>query len=121
MKIAQVAGLVLGVWLMAAPAVLNYAGSPASDLHRVAGPVIASLGLIAMWEATVGVRWPNALLGVGLALAPLLVAHVQAATVTGVSAGVLLASVTPIGGGTRHRIGGGWWSLVGRPHPLGGR
>ncbi|MDQ4133114.1 MAG: hypothetical protein M3179_07905 [Actinomycetota bacterium] len=37
----------------------GYAGSAAGDLHRVIGPLATSFALIACWEATRAVRWPD--------------------------------------------------------------
>lgn len=111
MKIAQAVGVVIGVALMAAPAVWHYADEPAADLHRVVGPVAAGLAFIAMWKVVVGVRWPNALLGALLIVAPLFVGHPAAAVAVGVVAGAALVIATPFGGPSGDRFGGGWRSV----------
>ena len=112
--IAQVVGIVVGVGLMATPAVLGYAGSTASDVHRTIGPLAASLALIAVWQATRAVRLPNIVLGAALAVSPVVVDHQADAAITAVLAGVALAAATPFAGRERRRLGGGWraaWPL----------
>jgi hypothetical protein len=43
----------VGIWLMAAPAVLGYAGTPATS-DRIAGPVVAAIGIVAASTVTRG-------------------------------------------------------------------
>lgn len=112
--IAQVVGIVVGVALMAAPAVLGYAGSTASDVHRTIGPTAAGLALIAVWQATRSVRLPNIVLGIVLAVSPVVVDHPADAAVVAVVAGAALVAATPFAGRERRRLGGGWraaWPL----------
>jgi hypothetical protein len=115
MSLAQTVGIIVGVWLMAAPAALGYADATAADVHRIIGPVAASAALVAVWEATRGARLVNVVLGVLLVLAPLLVAHPADAAVSGVVSGVALAAASPVGGRSRQSMAGGWRSLSGQP------
>lgn len=118
--IAQVAGAVVGITLMAAPAVLGYAGSTASDVQRTIGPLAGSLALIAVWEATRAVRLPNLVLGALLAGAPLVVDHELDAAIIAVVGGLALIAATPFAGGERRRLGGGWraaWPARRSPRP----
>jgi hypothetical protein len=48
---AQLINALLGMWLMAAPAVLGYIG-PARTNDRIIGPLAAGAALIAIWETT---------------------------------------------------------------------
>lgn len=114
-KVGQIAGVVVGIWLMVAPAVLGYAGSQAGDLHRVVGPVAASLALIAAWEATAGLRWANLALSVVLVGAPLFIHHSPGPGLVVVLSGTALGVATPFGGVRTRRIGGGWAALAGEP------
>ncbi len=111
MNPAQAVGIVAGVWLMAAPAVLGYADSPAGDVHRTIGPVAASVAIIAVWDATRGVRLVNVLLGVVLTIAPLFVGHPAAAALNGTASGAALVAATPFGGAGSNPMAGGWQSL----------
>lgn len=106
--IAQVAGIAGGISLMAAPAVLGYAGSTASDVHRTIGPLAASLALVASWQATRAVRLPNIVLGAALVVVPAVVDHPADAAAVGIAAGVVLAATAPFGGRHRSQLGGGW-------------
>lgn len=115
MSAAQPVGIVVGVWLMAAPAALRYADSSAADVHRIIGPVAASAALIAVWEATRGARLVNLLLGAVLVLAPLAVDHPAEATVNGLISGVALMTAAPFGGPSRQTMGGGWRSVLRSP------
>lgn len=112
MRAAQAVGIVVGVGLLAAPAAVGYAGSGPGDLHRVVGPLVSSLALIARWEATRAVRWPNLVLAAGLVMAPLVVEHPPAAAAVGVVSGLILAVATPFAGAASHALGGGWAGLL---------
>ncbi|MGH7966442.1 MAG: SPW repeat domain-containing protein, partial [Candidatus Binatia bacterium] len=48
---AQLTNILLGVWLMVAPAVFGYVGT-ASTNDRIVGPLVASFAMIALSEAT---------------------------------------------------------------------
>lgn len=111
MNLAAPAGGVCGLWLMAAPSVLGYSDRLMGDVHRVVGPVAASLALISAWEATAAVRWPNIAIGLCVVASPILGApsHVTLATV---ATGIALIAATPIRGRRRHALGGGWRAVV---------
>ena len=66
----QLFNTALGIWLMAAPAVLEY-GRPASTNDHIIGPLIATFACIAIWESSRSVRWVNLPLGLWLIAAPL--------------------------------------------------
>lgn len=112
MKVGAAVGVVVGLGLMAAPAVLGYVDDPAADVHRIVGPLVASLALIAAWEATAGVRWANLLLAAVAVAAPVVVHHGPGAAVVGILGGVALAAATPFGGRRTHRFAGGWRALA---------
>ncbi len=83
MKTAKALGwalFVLGVWEVAAPFVLGYAGSPALAQDVVLGVGLAAFGLWAALtekgEAVKLLGWLSALLGVWLAFAPALLGYV---------------------------------------------
>lgn len=107
---AQALGALLGVWLMAAPAVLDYAGI-ASTTHRVVGPVVASIAFVALWEHMRPLRWANFALGVLLVAMPWAFAYGPAATANGVVVGLLLAGLALVRGTVDGEYGGGWSSL----------
>lgn len=106
----QVVGLLLGVWLMAAPDVLGHVGPARTNAHIV-GPLVATFACVAIWEATRAVRWLNVGLGAWLALAPWALRYSWPEAVHSTAVGLLLARLAYTPGGLRHRFGGGWAAL----------
>lgn len=94
----------LGVWLMAAPAVLGY-GAAAATSDRVAGPIIASVSLVAASAIARGLRWLN------LLPAAWLLGFPTDALVSSVAVGGVVALLTPLGRADPDRYGGGWRAL----------
>ena len=105
---ARLANTAIGIWLMAAPAVLGYA-EPAATNDRIAGPLAATFAIIAIWEVTRALRRLNLALGLWLLAAPwLLGAYPADATLNSMAAGALLAAVSLVRGELRQKYGGGW-------------
>ena len=105
---AQVVNAALGIWLMAAPAVLAY-GDPAQTNDRILGPVAATFAIVAWWEATRPVRWVNLPIGLWLILAPWILGYAEtAAVVNSVLVGIVLAACATVQGTVEGRYGGGW-------------
>lgn len=108
---AQIINVVLGVWLMASPAVLGFEGTAADNDHIV-GPVIASFALISWWEATRVVRLYNLPLGLWLLLAPWLLGYSDTAAITNdMVIGALVASLSLVKGKIKGTYGGGWKAI----------
>ena len=107
---ARVAGTLAGIWLMAAPSVLGYAGAARiSDL--IVGPIAASLSIVAMSEVTRAVRWATVPLGLWAIVSPWLLGAPAAARVSGLAAGVVLAATALVAARRTARFGGGWRAL----------
>lgn len=114
--IARLVTITVGIWLMAAPAVLDY-GQPASDTDRIVGPTVASLALVAVWELSRPLRWATLPLGVWLLAAPLALDYDDGAAVANsIAAGLVIAVAAPLGGAVSRSYAGGWRSLVRPPH-----
>lgn len=112
---ARLANAAVGIWLMAAPAVLGY-GGPAATNDRIVGPLAVTFSLIAIWEATRGLRWGNLLLGLWLLAAPwLLDGFAPRAVLASLAAGALLAAFALVKGRISQRFGGGWAALWRKP------
>lgn len=108
---AQMLNAALGVWLMAAPAVLGY-GPPAETNDRIVGPVIATFAIVACWEATRPVRRWNLPLGAWLLLAPWVLGYAGGlATLNSLAVGVLVIGLARVRGTITGRYGGGWSAL----------
>lgn len=108
---AQAAAAVLGVWLVASPAVIGYAGT-AGDVHRIVGPVAASFAFIAIWEHMRSLRWTTLALGAPLVVLPWILGFGTAATANSVVVGALLSGLAFVRGRIEESYGGGWSSLV---------
>jgi hypothetical protein len=103
----------IGVWLLAAPDLLDYAGAPATN-DRIVGPLVATVALVASWDVTRSLRWSNVVLGVWLILAPWLLGAGTAPTVNSMLSGALLAGCALQPGPSGSRMGGGWRAVL---HP----
>lgn len=108
--LAQILNTILGIWLTAAPAVLDYGRSAATNGH-ITGPLVATFACIAIWEATRAVRWVNVPLGVWLVGVPLLLEHPLAGQLNSVLCGIAIVGLGCVRGAARHRFGGGWSAL----------
>lgn len=106
--------LALGIWLMFSPAVLAQTGA-AADSARIAGPVLAALACVAIWEATRAVRWANVLVGAYLVAAPLFLDFGVAEAAHSVAVGFAAALVAAAPSRKKHELGGGWTSLFREP------
>lgn len=47
----EIAALVIGLWMIASPSLLNYAGvEPLANWHQVLGSLVALVGLFEIWQ-----------------------------------------------------------------------
>ena len=99
-----------GIWLMASPAVLDYA-NPARANDRIIGPIVASMAIIAIWEISRPLRWVNVILGAWLMIAPWLLGHPPEARWNSLAAGALVLAFSLVKGKRTHQVGGGWSAL----------
>ena len=106
----QLVNMALGIWLMAAPAVMGYTGAARTN-HLIIGPVIAAFAWIATAECTRGLRRGNLPLAVWLVIAPLLIDHEAVAGWNSLATGIAVALFSSFGGGTAAQFGGGWGLL----------
>lgn len=112
---ARLASVAVGIWLMAAPAVLGFGGA-AADAHRLLGPVGASSAFVAIWPFVDTVKWLTVPVGGLLVLAPLL-GFPAAAAVSSVVSGLAFIALAWAGGAPPDEYGGGWrvvWEGRGR-------
>jgi hypothetical protein len=105
---AQILNILLGIWLMAAPEVLDYNGV-AADNDQILGPVIASFAIIALSGCTKSVAKFNIPLGVWLLIAPWLLNYEnQTPILNDTIAGLLITIFSFFKRKTDHQYGGGW-------------
>ena len=111
---AQLLLAALGLWLMAAPALLGYGADPAGAAiaHRIVGPMLVSVGVVASAGMMRGVRWLALPLGAVLLISPWLSGYGTTPLVVGGVTGLLAILLGCVHGAVRDRHGGGWSSLV---------
>lgn len=110
---AQIVNALLGVWLMASPAVFGYGGAARIN-DVIVGPIAATFALIALWEVTRIVGKANVVLGVWLVIAPWVLGYEEnvIATVNQFIVGVIMAALAVTRAKASGKFGGGWRSLV---------
>ena len=115
---AQVASLVLGVWLLIAPGALGY-GDPARTVERAIGPVVIVVSALALRRVTRPVRYLNLLAGLALLLAPWVFDYTSVpAIVNSDLVGMALLGLALAGRRVAGQWAGGWRSLVEKPAAL---
>ena len=107
-----IAGILLGIWLMATPAVLGYDGA-ARISALVAGPLAASFSWIALSEVTRPLRRCNLVVGLWLVASAFVLHQPFGAVINGVLVGLLLGGTALLPYPTKGRYGGGWSALRG--------
>ena len=109
---AQIINALLGIWLMASPAMLGYGGTGRiNDL--IVGPVAATFAIIAFWEVTRVVGKANAALGVWLIIASWVLGYESTIPmINEFVVGVTMVAFAMTRGKARDKFGGGWRSLM---------
>ena len=112
---AAILNIILGIWIIVAPAVLNFDINAANNNHIV-GPLIVTFAIVAIWEINRSVRYFNLVAGIWLVAAPFLLSFdSSAATWVDVVSGALVAVTSLFKGRISKKYGGGWRSLVDGP------
>ena len=108
---AQIVNALLGIWLMASPAILGYRGAGRiNDL--IVGPVAATFAIIAIWEVTRVLGKVNVALGIWLVVAPWVLGYesdIPAINHSIVGITLIMMAMTRVK--TDGKFGGGWSSL----------
>jgi len=108
--VAQLAGIVLGIWLMVSPEVLGYWGA-ARISSVVAGALAASLSWIALSEVTRPLRRLNVAIGIWVLISAFVLAQPGRSTLNSAAAGVLLALSGLLPSRIKGSYGGGWSAI----------
>lgn len=112
--VPRVVAIAVGLWLIFAPAVLDYGGRAEAN-DRVIGPLVASLSLVASWELARAVRWLTLPLGMWMLIAPVALWYADVPTsMNSVFCGLVVMAMAPLGGNVSGTFGGGWRALVER-------
>ena len=104
--------LILGLWLIASPWVLEYNGEANPTLNAViVGVLIAAAALFALYRVKAWEEWGNIAFGVWLVISPWILGFsaLQSALSNAVIVGVLVALLALWALATDKDIGG-WWS-----------
>jgi hypothetical protein len=108
---ARIINTLLGLWLMASPGMLGFQKTVADNDHIV-GPIIVSAAVIAIWEATRGLRKLNILSGAWLLLAPWVLGYEETIPIINdMAVGVLVIVFALVEGKIEQQFGGGWRAL----------
>lgn len=111
--IAQIVNVLVGLWLMAAPAVLGYGGAArANDL--IVGPIAATFAWVAINQATRPCRWVVVALRAWMLVASFVLGAGGAARWNGLLSGAAMLGLGLVRGRVSARMGGGWRAVV--PH-----
>ena len=109
---AQVINAFLGVWLMAAPAVLGYDGIGRIN-SLIVGPIAATFAIVAIWEVVRALGKVNAALGIWLVIAPLILDHgSMVPVVNSFLVGLVMIALAMKTGERSGNFAGGWRRLV---------
>lgn len=106
-RLARIAVVAIGIWLMVAPAALGYADETANDVDRLLGPIAGALAFVAIWPFIRMVRWATVPVGAALVLAPLL-GYPTDAAVNSILCGVAIIALAFVDGEPEGAFGGGW-------------
>ena len=104
---AQIINTALGIWTMAASAVLGYGGALRTS-DQIVGPIIATFACCAIWQVLRSWRWVNLPLGAWLIAAPWVLSSPIDAAINGGIVGAAVAALSCVRGRTPTRFGGGW-------------
>ena len=108
---SAIINIILGLWVMLAPALLGIA-KPAADFNYITGPIVLSCAIIAIWEVNRSARYINMVAGIALALSPVVLeTGSEMASWSNALAGLLIAISSWFKGRIKGRYGGGWKSL----------
>lgn len=105
---SQIVMSILGTWLMVAPGVFDFNKQIADNAH-IAGPLIASFSIIAIWECTRNLRWCNLPVAIWLLAAPWILNYDNTiATLNDYAVAIFLLLLLFVKPKREHRFGGGW-------------
>jgi hypothetical protein len=107
---AIIINILAGLWVMASSAVLGLTES-AADNNYIAGPLIVTFSVIALWDINRSVRYCNVPIGLWLAVSAFILPIQGTAVWSNIVAGILVATLSFVPAASKKRFGGGWKSL----------
>jgi hypothetical protein len=107
---AIIINILLGLWVMASPAVLALTGS-AAESNYIAGPLIVTFGVIALWDINRSVRYTNVPIGLWVVVSAFVLPFQSAALWSNIIVGILVTVLSFVPAASKKQFGGGWKSL----------
>ena len=103
--------ILLGLWLMISPGLLQF-DKIASSNNYIVGPLVLTFAITALWEVNRSMRFFNVATGVWLIFSPLIV-DIQSSVAdwATVLSGILITAFSFVKGNVKKNYGGGWRSL----------
>jgi hypothetical protein len=108
--LAAIASTLIGIWFMVAPAVVGYGGAARTN-DEIVGPLVATLGAMAISQVTRAARFVNLALAVWLVGAPILLGFTLPQALHHAGLGLVLAGLSLVPRPDRKKQGGGWSAL----------
>jgi len=102
----------IGIWLMASPAIVETFSHDAANNNRIFGPLVVAFGVMALWEVLRSVRYVNVGVGIWILISTVLLGYSNLALVTNLLAAIAIIGLSFIRG--KHdpmEFGGGWVAL----------
>jgi uncharacterized membrane protein len=112
LRLRHLFGAAIGLWLMASPAAIGFAGYSRADM-RLTGPIVFTLSVLAVWPAT---RWfarLNAFAGFWLMIGGILLQAPHMLQLSNILFGAVLVALAVFPGNTARQIGNGWIGILG--------
>lgn len=108
---AKLLNILLGIWVVAAPAVFTATGAAANN-NYITGPLIITFAVTSLWDINDKVRLVNLLTGAWLVLSFLFIAIDAAPLIySNIICGIGIIIFSLVKGKRKHFYGGGWLSL----------
>lgn len=108
---APIINILLGLWLMFSPALLQFEKA-ASNNNYIVGPLVLTFAIITLWELNRSARYFNIVAGVWLVVSPFIIGF-QSPTTTWITilSGALITGFSFVKRSVKRNYGGGWRSL----------
>ncbi len=112
LRLRHLIGVVIGLWLMASPAAIGFAGYSRADM-RITGPIVVVLSVLSIWPGT---RWfarLNAFAGGWMMIGPILLQAEHLLLFSVILLGAIIVALAVFPGDAAPQIGGGWIGILG--------
>ena len=111
---ARFINIAVGIWVMAAPTVLQVDSNGASNNNHITGPIIVTFATIAINEATRPCRWIVFVAGLWLVFAPFVIGHWSSEPMgagSDIASGCVCMVFALVRGKIEGKYAGGWSML----------